>query len=41
MDRQGELSRKTTETLIEAKLNIDGRGVGDIAIGIPGGSRLF
>lgn len=35
MDRQSELSRKTTETVIEAKLNIDGTGIGDIAIGIP------
>jgi len=35
MDRQGELSRKTTETAIEAKLNIDGTGDSDIAIGIP------
>jgi imidazoleglycerol-phosphate dehydratase len=35
MDRQGELSRKTAETVIEAKLNIDGTGIGDIAIGIP------
>ena len=35
MNRQSELSRKTTETLIEAKLNIDGTGNGDIAIGIP------
>ena len=35
MNRQSELSRKTTETFIEAKLNIDGTGHGDIAIGIP------
>lgn len=35
MNRESELSRKTTETVIEAKLNIDGTGIGDIAIGIP------
>jgi len=35
MDRQSKLSRKTTETVIEAKLNIDGTGIGDIDIGIP------
>ena len=35
MNRQSELSRKTTETVIEAKLNIDGTGIGDVAIGIP------
>ena len=35
MDRQSELLRKTSETAIEAKLNIDGTGNGDIAIGIP------
>jgi imidazoleglycerol-phosphate dehydratase len=35
MDRKSELSRKTAETVIEAKLNIDGTGAGDIAIGIP------
>ncbi len=35
MNRQSELSRKTTETVIEAKLNIDGTGIGEIAIGIP------
>ncbi|MDX2445605.1 MAG: imidazoleglycerol-phosphate dehydratase HisB [Desulfobacterales bacterium] len=35
MDRQSDISRKTAETVIEAKLNIDGTGAGDIAIGIP------
>lgn len=35
MDRKSELSRKTAETAIEAKLNIDGSGAGDITMGIP------
>ena len=35
MDRKSELSRKTAETVIEAKLNIDGSGAGDITMGIP------
>lgn len=35
MDRQSDISRKTAETVIEAKLNIDGMGAGDIATGIP------
>ena len=35
MDRKSELSRKTAETAIEAKLNIDGSGTGDITMGIP------
>lgn len=35
MDRQSEISRKTSETAIEATLNIDGTGNGDIDIGIP------
>ncbi len=35
MDRQSDISRKTAETIIEAKLNIDGTGAGNIAIGIP------
>jgi imidazoleglycerol-phosphate dehydratase len=35
MDRQSELSRKTTETVIDARLNIDGTGASDISIGVP------
>lgn len=35
MNREAELSRQTNETTIDAKLNIDGSGIADIAIGIP------
>ncbi|MBP5532180.1 MAG: imidazoleglycerol-phosphate dehydratase HisB [Lentisphaeria bacterium] len=35
MDRRAEVTRKTGETEITVKLNLDGSGKGDIATGIP------
>jgi len=35
MHRQANVYRKTTETSIDARLNIDGSGTSDIATGIP------
>ncbi len=35
MDRTAEVTRKTKETVIEVKLDIDGQGKTDIATGIP------
>jgi imidazoleglycerol-phosphate dehydratase len=35
MDRNAVVSRKTKETVIEAKLNLDGQGHSDIETGVP------
>ena len=35
MTRKSDISRKTNETVIDAKLDIDGQGVNDITTGVP------